>query len=47
MPALKKSPRYIRVVTSRQWQQVRRLVFERDEWACRECGHHDPTGRSL
>lgn len=27
-----------RVYRTKRWQQTRRAVFERDRWACRECG---------
>lgn len=31
-----------------RWRTCRRLVFERDNWTCTDCGLvYDPTGRSL
>lgn len=29
------------------WQRRRLAVFRRDNWRCIDCGHHDPTGRTL
>lgn len=29
------------------WQRIRRAVFTRDHWTCIDCGHRDPTGRTL
>lgn len=26
---------------------IRRTVFERDQWRCKKCGHHAPTGENL
>ena len=29
------------------WSTLRRQRFTLDGWACVDCGHHDPTGRTL
>jgi 5-methylcytosine-specific restriction endonuclease McrA len=29
------------------WQRLRRVVFERDNWTCVDCGHCDETGNTL
>lgn len=29
------------------WQTLRRQRFTIDRWTCVDCGHHDPTGRTL
>ena len=29
------------------WHTLRTQTLARDHWTCTECGHHDPTGRTL
>lgn len=29
------------------WKQRKRKRHEIDNWTCVDCGHHDPTGRTL
>lgn len=29
------------------WAKRRRRVFARDDWTCVDCGHRDPTARTL
>ncbi len=31
----------------RPWRRQRQQTFERDNWTCVHCGHHDPTGDTL
>jgi len=29
------------------WRHRKHAVHQRDNWTCIDCGHHDPTGRTL
>jgi len=40
------SPGYKLYLTDRNWHELRKQVYERDNWTCQDCGkkcHHDIT----